>query len=72
MLAEVGLEDWPGAQGSYANGDTVFHHDMQHKRIGGHDFLLVSYWDAGQVLLNIDNPANPVFVADSDYRFPTR
>ncbi len=70
LLAEVGLEDWPGAQGSYANGDTVFHHDMQHKRIRGHDFLLVSYWDAGQVLLNIDDPANPVFVGDSDFRFP--
>jgi hypothetical protein len=70
LLAERGLEDWPGAQGSYANGDTVFHHDMQHKRIGGHDFLLVSYWDAGQVLLNIDDPANPLFVGDSDYRFP--
>jgi len=70
LLAEQGLEDWPGAQGSYANGDTVFHHDMQHKRINGHDFLLVSYWDAGQVLLNIDNPANPTFVTDSDYRFP--
>jgi hypothetical protein len=69
-LAEVGLEDWPGAQGSYANGDTVFHHDMQHKRIRGHDYLLVSYWDAGQVLLNIDDPANPVFVGDSDFRFP--
>jgi hypothetical protein len=70
LLTEVGLEDWPGAQGSYANGDTVFHHDMQFKRIGGHDFLLVSYWDAGQVLLNVDNPANPVFVTDSDYRLP--
>jgi hypothetical protein len=70
MLSERGLEDWPGAQGSYANGDTVFHHDMEHKRIGGHDYLLVSYWDAGQVLLNIDNPANPVFVGDSDFRFP--
>jgi hypothetical protein len=70
MLSEQGLENWPDAQGSYANGDTVFHHDMQHKRIGGHDFLLVSYWDAGQVLLNIDNPAAPVFVGDSDYRFP--
>ncbi len=70
MLSERGLEDWPGAQGSYANGDTVFHHDMQHKRIDGHDFLLVSYWDAGQVLLNIDDPANPVFVGDSDYRTP--
>jgi hypothetical protein len=70
MLSERGLEDWPDAQGSYANGDTVFHHDMQHKRIGGNDYLLVSYWDAGQVLLNIDDPANPVFVGDSDYRTP--
>jgi hypothetical protein len=69
-LAEVGLEDWPGAQGSYANGETVFHHDMQHKRIRGHDYLLVSYWDAGQVLLNIDDPEDPVFVGDSDFRFP--
>jgi hypothetical protein len=70
LVAEVGLEDWPGAQGSYANGDTVNHHDMQQKVIGGHNFLLVSYWDAGQVLLNIDNPANPVFVTDSDYSSP--
>ena len=70
LVAEVGLEDWPGAQGSYANGDTVFHHDMQQKVIGGHNFLMVSYWDAGQILLNIDNPANPVFVTDSDYSSP--
>jgi hypothetical protein len=70
MLAERGLEDWPDAQASFANGDTVFHHDMQHKRINGHDFLLASYWDAGQVLLNIDDPANPIFVTDSDFRTP--
>jgi hypothetical protein len=70
LLWEGGLEDWPGAQGPYANGDTVFHHDMQHKRIAGHDYLLVSYWDAGQVLLNVDDPANPVFVGDSDFRTP--
>ena len=70
LVAEVGLEDWPGAQGSYANGDTVFHHDMQQKVIDGHNFLLVSYWDAGQVLLNIDDPANPVFVTDSDFSSP--
>jgi len=70
LVSEVGLEDWPGAQGSYANGDTVFHHDMQQKVIGGHNFLLVSYWDAGQVLLNIDDPANPQFVTDSDFSNP--
>lgn len=70
LVAERGLEDWPGAQGSYANGDTVFHHDMQQKVIGGHNYLMASYWDAGQVLLNIDNPASPVFVTDSDYSSP--
>jgi len=70
LVAEQGLEDWPGAQGSYANGDTVNNHDFQFKRIGGHDYLVVSYWDAGQVLLNVDNPAAPVFVGDSDYRTP--
>jgi hypothetical protein len=70
LVSEVGLEDWPGAQGNYANGDTVFHHDMQQKVIGGHNLLLVSYWDAGQVLLNIDNPASPVFVTDSDFSSP--
>jgi hypothetical protein len=70
LVAEVGLEDWPDAQGSYANGDTVFHHDMQQQVIDGHNFLLVSYWDAGQVLLNIDNPASPAFVTDSNFSNP--
>ncbi len=70
LIAERGLEDWPGAQGSYANGDTVFHHDMQQKVIDGHNMLAVSYWDAGQVLLNIDDPANPLFVGDSDFLSP--
>lgn len=70
VVAEVGLEDWPAAQSPLANGDTVFHHDMQVNEIDGHRYLLVSYWDAGWVLLNIDNPANPSFVKDSDYPTP--
>ncbi len=70
LIAERGLEDWPGAQSSYANGDTVFHHDMQQKVVDGRNLLAVSYWDAGQVLLNIDNPANPLFLGDSDFLSP--
>jgi hypothetical protein len=71
IVAERGLEDWPGAaQGPFANGDAVNHHDLQFKRIGGNDYLAVSYWDAGQILLNVNNPANPVFVGDSDYLSP--
>jgi hypothetical protein len=70
MASEQGLDDWPGAQGSYANGDAVFNHDIQFKRIGGNDMLAVSYWDAGQVLLNVNDPYNPVFVGDSDFLAP--
>ena len=70
IVAERGLEDWPAAQAPLANGDSVFFHDVQFKRIRGHDFLATSYWDAGQILLNVDDPANPVFVGDSDYLTP--
>lgn len=70
LVWEGGLENWPDAHSPLANGDAVFHHDMQQKVINGHNFLLVSYWDAGQVLLNIDNPSAPVFVTDSDFPTP--
>jgi hypothetical protein len=70
QAADLGLENWPGAQASFANGDTVFLHDEQFKRIGGHDYLALSYWDAGQIVLNVDDPYNPVFVGDSDYLSP--
>jgi hypothetical protein len=70
LVSERGIEDWPGAQGSYANGDSVFNHDIQQKVIRGNNMLAVSYWDAGQVLLNINDPANPVYVGDSDFSSP--
>ncbi len=70
FLTEQGLEDWPGAYGSYANGETVNHHDMQVQKIGGKWHMAVSYWDAGQVLLDVTDPAKPVFVTDSDYSSP--
>jgi hypothetical protein len=70
LVWEGGLEDWPAAHAPLANGDSVFHHDMQQKVIDGHNYLAVSYWDAGQILLNIDDPANPVYVADSDFPTP--
>ena len=70
LVWEGGIEDWPQARGSSAWGDALQHHDMQQKVIGGQNFLLLSYWDAGQILLNISNPANPVFVAPSDFPSP--
>ncbi|MBA3430924.1 MAG: hypothetical protein H0U16_05525, partial [Actinobacteria bacterium] len=70
LVWEGGLEDWPAAQSPLANGNAVFNHDMQQQVIDGHNYLVVSYWDAGQILLNIDDPSNPVFVGDSDFPSP--
>jgi hypothetical protein len=32
--------------------------------------LVVSYWDAGQIQLDVSDPYNPTFIGDSDYRTP--
>ncbi len=47
-----------------------FLHDMIVKKIGGHYVMLLSYWDSGYVMLNVDDPANPVFIGDSDFTNP--
>lgn len=36
----------------------------------GKSIAYLSYWDAGLVLLDITDPANPVFMGDSDYADP--
>jgi hypothetical protein len=68
--SETGFNDWPAAQSPLANGDTVFNHDFQVKNIGNRWIALNSYWDAGWVLLDVTNPASPVFIDDSDYPRP--
>jgi hypothetical protein len=45
-------------------------HDMVVKQIEGDWIMLLSYWDAGYVQLNVNDPANPVFIADTDYANP--
>jgi hypothetical protein len=69
MIAETGLPDWPGAVVN-AFGSRSFNHDMVVEKIGNAWTLLSSYWDAGYVKLNVDDPANPVFMDDSDYSSP--
>jgi hypothetical protein len=66
MIAEVGLPDWAGAEVD-AHGEDAFHHDMWFKRINGDDILGVSYWDAGWVFLNVNDPSNPEFIYDTNY-----
>ena len=51
-------------------GDNSFLHDMVVRRVQKNWVMLLSYWDGGWVQLNVNDPANPVFIRDSDYSFP--
>lgn len=70
QIAEVSLLDWPATHSPLANGDTVFHHDMWIKKIKGHWYMLLAYWDAGYILLNVDDPKSPKFIGDTDFLAP--
>jgi hypothetical protein len=48
----------------------VFLHDMVVKQINGTWTLLLSYWDGGYVQLNVNDPANPTLIGDTDYANP--
>ena len=45
----------------------IFQHDMVTKVINGRDVLINSYWDAGYVMLDVENPAKAFYVGDSDF-----
>jgi hypothetical protein len=66
ILSETGLEEWPTVNvNAFGNFPTA--HDFDVRFFDGHWYILVSYWDAGWVLLNVDNPANPVVIDDTEY-----
>ena len=44
-----------------------FLHDLVVKQVDGRWTGLLSYWDGGYVLLDLTNPASPVFLSDTDY-----
>jgi hypothetical protein len=44
-----------------------FIHDMIVKKIGNRFVMLVSYWDGGYVQLDVTDPANAVYLGDTDY-----
>jgi hypothetical protein len=48
----------------------VFLHDMVVKKIGNNFVLLLAYWDGGYVQLNVNDPANPTLIGDTDYNNP--
>jgi hypothetical protein len=47
--------------------DEIFFHDVVVKQIDGNWVMLLSYWDGGYVQLNVDDPANATYIADSDF-----
>jgi hypothetical protein len=77
LIAETGINDWVDEDGNIteisdqlANGATAFIHDMQVKKIDNRWRMMVSYWDAGWVLLNVNDPTNPRVLDDYDYPDP--
>jgi len=48
----------------------VFLHDMVVEKIGNDFVLLLAYWDGGYVQLNVNDPANPTLIGDTDYNDP--
>jgi hypothetical protein len=66
LIAETGIDDWPGAQDSLARNEQTFVHDAIVRHVGGRYLMLVSYWDAGFVVLDVTDPAHPVYVKDSN------
>jgi hypothetical protein len=45
----------------------IFNHDMVVKVVNGRDVMLDSYWDAGYVMLDVENPANATYIGDTDF-----
>ena len=70
-VAEFDLtEEFPQISDNLANGNLVFNHDDVIKTIGGVPYMLLSYWDAGYVKLDVSDPANPVYIGDTSFDGP--
>jgi hypothetical protein len=72
LLAEYDLDQkFPQiVQAAPANLNEVFLHDMVVKEIGGKQVMLLSYWDAGYVKIDVTNPLDLTYIGDSDFKNP--
>ena len=57
-------------QASPSNLVEVFLHDMVVKEIGGRQVMLLSYWDAGYVKIDVTDPLNITYLGDTDFTDP--
>lgn len=68
LIAELDLNQFDVSQPEPALRLTdSFLHDLVVKQVAGRWTGLFSYWDGGWVLLDLDDPANPEFITDTDY-----
>jgi hypothetical protein len=64
----VGFDNDPPLDQPALDLTQTFFHDVVVKQVGGHWLMLLSYWDGGWVILNVDDPSHPTFVNDYDYQ----
>ena len=57
-------------QAAPSNLTEVFLHDMIVKKIDGRQVMLLSYWDAGYVKLDVTDPSNATYLGDTDFTDP--
>jgi hypothetical protein len=69
LIAEYDMNEFEVAQPEIGLTDS-FLHDMVVKKIGRRYIMLVSYWDGGFVQLDVTDPANAVFLGDTDFTNP--
>jgi hypothetical protein len=69
LIAEYDLNQFDVAQPEIGLTDS-FLHDMVVKKIGRRFIMLLSYWDGGYVKLDVTDPANAVFLGDTDFTDP--
>ena len=67
LVSETSLDEDTAQPLGDVHGDAVFLHDMVVEEVDGVMTMLVSYWDGGYAKLNVDDPANPVFIDDTDF-----
>jgi hypothetical protein len=66
LIGEFDLNEFAISQPELGLVDS-FLHDMVVKEIDGRFIMLLSYWDGGYVLLDVTNPADPLFLGDSEF-----
>lgn len=72
LAAEYDLdEEFPQiVQAAPENLQEVFLHDMVVKEIDGRQVMLLSYWDAGYVKIDVTDVGAPAYLGDTDFTNP--